>query len=275
MNIYSDIHAAYLGVLADVWDNPDFICSPRGLEIREKVDYQFKILNPESMPIATMDEERNLVIADYTQKEQDLYYSGSNRVEDFAKISKFWNKLATVDGLIHSAYGYLIFKNKSHGSVYELARKNEDGCITWPNWNEVTAPDKDGYPTCPTMRTPWEVCVEALKADKDTRQAILRFSLPSHFYKGNRDVVCTMHGNFLIRNNALQLSIVMRSNDLVKGLCYDAPFFISLMDKMIEDLKEIYPDLTKSSYTHTVHSLHCYKRDELIILKMLGRECPM
>ena len=119
-------------------------------------------------------------------------------------------------------------------------------------------------------RTPWEWAVDSLKADKDTRQAILRFSLPEHQYWGNKDQTCTLSGNFLIRENKLNLSIVMRSNDVWLGLTYDLPWFVSLMDLMLDELKATYPDLTKGAYTHTVHSLHVYERDFEKIRKAIG-----
>lgn len=241
-NTYDDIHSAYLGVLADVWHYPEYRVAPRGLPIREKLDYSFTITNPKSEFIKTADVERNKVIARYSQDELDLYQSCSNRVEDFTKASKFWGNIAAPDGTITSAYGYLIWKQKSHGH---------------PLFEGV-------------MRTPWEWCVDSLKADKDTRQALLRFSLPEHFWKGNKDLTCTTHANFSIRDNKLNLSVVMRSNDMVKGLAYDLPFFISLGEKMVDELKDTYPELKVGSYSHMAHSLHCYEKDEEVIRKMLG-----
>lgn len=263
MKVYSDIHEAYLGTLADVYDNPDHIASPRGQKTREKLNYQFTVLNPVAEPIVTKDLERNKVIERYTKKESELYNSGTNRVEDFAKASKFWNKIANPDGTINSAYGYLIWENKSHGSHFEqeLVPVAEDRA--------------SGGKVCvykPVMRSPWEWSLESLKADPDTRQAILRFSLPEHAYKGVKDFTCTMYGIFSIREGALNLTINMRSNDLMKGLVYDLEFFVSLMDKMLEDLKDTYPKLKKGTYTHIVHSLHIYERDEEAILKMIGRK---
>jgi thymidylate synthase len=250
--VYGNIHEAYLSTLEDVYTNYEHRSSPRGLPIREKLDYTFKVLNPSSEPIKTKDEERNATIATYTEKEKALYNSGSCLVEDFSKASKFWEKLANPDGTINSAYGYLIWHNRSHGHPYYESGESR--------------PHKGNSHT---MRTPWEWCAESLKRDKDTRQAILRFSLPQHAYLGVKDFTCTMHGNFLIRDDKLNFSIVMRSNDIVKGLTYDMPWFCSLMDKMVEELKPFYPNLTKGSYTHTVHSIHLYEKDEATILKML------
>jgi hypothetical protein len=143
---YQTIDEAYREVLKDVYNNPDYKAAPRGLPIREKVDYVFSVLSPTSEPIKTADGERNKVIADYTNKEVVLYDSGTNKVADFAKASKFWEKLANPDGTINSAYGFLIWKNYSCTSLFS---------------------DR--------AMTPWEWAKESLEADKDTRQAIMRF----------------------------------------------------------------------------------------------------
>lgn len=249
---YANIHDAYLGTLNDIYFNYDFRSSPRGLPIREKLDYKFVVKNPVNEPIITFDLERNKVIEDYTKKEVELYNSQTNDVKDFVKASKFWGKLANPDGTVNSAYGYLVWANKSHGNLL---------------YEKENLATPEGFPT---MRTPWEWCVESLKYDKDTRQAFLRFSLPEHQYWGNKDQTCTMHANFLIRDNKLNLTVVMRSNDLVLGLVYDLPWFVSLMDKMLHELKTTYPNLEKGTYSHFVHSLHIYERDEDKVLKMLG-----
>jgi thymidylate synthase len=259
------LHEAYLGTLADVYDNPDYICSPRGQRIREKLYYGFQITNPRNEPIITEDRERNITINNYTKSECELYDSGTNSAEDFGKASKFWLKLANPDGTVNSAYGHLIKHKKSHGNpIYELANQMK-------GMDSVAVSEYLGQMAVEAMRTPWEWCVDSLKSDKDTRQAILRFSLPEHFYKGNKDMTCTLDGNFHIRDNKLLFRVHMRSNDLTLGLVYDLPWFIGLMHDMVNELKDVYPDLEVGTYTHIVDSLHIYDRDEDKILKMLGR----
>ena len=76
----------------------------------------------------------------------------------------------------------------------------------------------------------------------------------------------------MIRDNKLNLTINMRSNDMTLGLVYDLPWFVSLMYKMRDELTDAYPDLEIGAYTHMVHSLHIYDRDEDKILKMIGRK---
>jgi thymidylate synthase len=252
---YRNLHEAYLGSLADVYDNPDHIAEPRGQRTREKLNYQFTITEPTMEAVITNDPERNDVIQSYTDKETALYDSCSNRVEDFIQASKFWGKLANPDGTVNSAYGYLIWKNRSHGN---------------PRYEDNRVRPSGEQP--PSLRTPWEWAKLSLVADKDTRQAILRFSLPEHQWVGNKDQTCTLSGIFMIRENKLNLTIAMRSNDLTLGLVYDLPWFISLIFRMRDELKTTYPDLEIGSYTHQVHSLHIYDRDEEKILKMLGRK---
>lgn len=267
MKTYENINEAYLGTLADIYDNPDFVCSPRGQTVREKLYYGFQVTNPENKSIKTHDENRNKIIETYTAKECELYDSGTCSAEDFGKASKFWLKLANPDGTVNSAYGHLIKHKKSHGNpIYEL---NEQ-LNTLSDSAAVSA--FLSQKSVEAMRTPWEWCVDALKSDKDTRQAVLRFSLPEHFYKGNKDMTCTLNGNFHIREDRLYFRVHMRSNDLTLGLVYDLPWFVGLMDDMLEELKDTYPTLQKGTYTHIVDSVHIYDRDKEKILKMLGRE---
>jgi thymidylate synthase len=251
---FDNIHDAYEQVLSDVYNNPDYTSSPRGMEIRERVNYKFIINHPTSDPIKTHDLKRNETIADYTKKEVELYNSRSNLASDFAKASKFWEKIANPDGTINSGYGYLIWGNPSFGN---------------PNYEYYESefiPAECGY----GMRTPWQWAKDSLLKDKDTRQAFIKFSLPEHHWFGNKDQTCTMHGNFLIRDNKLHLTIVMRSNDVVFGLVYDLPWFCSLIDRMLDDIKNMYPKVKKGTYTHIAHSMHMYSRDKEKVLKMLG-----
>lgn len=272
--VYFDIHSAYLGTLEEVYDMPDSTSAPRGQKVRERFNYQFTIQNPKVEHVITKDPERNKVIESYSQKEFDLYESCSDDVQEFGKASKFWLKLANPDGTVNSAYGKLIWKDKTHGnSPYEFSDvfkniKQHEQQFGWISGNDIKEIERV---TNEAMRTPWDWCKLALTSDKDTRQAVLRFSRPDHFWVGNKDFTCTLHGFFQIRDDKLDLTINMRSNDLTLGLVYDLPWFISLMYKMKDELKDVYPDLKIGNYTHYVHNLHVYDRDEDKILKMLGR----
>jgi len=264
MKVYDTIHEAYLGTITDVLDNPDYVCKPRGMEIYEKVDYSFKVLYPVAEPIVTKDLERNKVIAEYTKKEMDLYDSYSNKAKDFAKASLFWNKIQNPDGTINSAYGYLIWKNKSQGNRKYEVGSGAGGC-------DMATTQSQADKLNNWKRSPWDWAKQCLISDKDTRQAVMHFALPEHKWIGNKDQVCTMHANWLIRDNQLNLTITMRSNDLALGLPYDISWFISLIDMMRSELAEVYPDLKCGSYTHIAHSMHIYTKDFDRMKKMIGR----
>lgn len=261
MKKYKTTSEAYLAALRDVLENPDFISSPRGMKTYEKMNYGFIVESPTTDVIVTNDEERNKKIASYTRKECELYDAGSNLASEMAKASKFWLKIANPDGTINSNYGFLAFVNKSHGNDFEkeLVQISSD-CKSGGSVN--------AYKT--KMRTPYEWALESLRRDKDSRQAILRFSLPEHQWMGNKDQTCTLHANFLIRDDQLHMTVNMRSNDLMLGLVYDMPWFISVQERMIEDLKDLYPELKIGTYTHIVNSIHIYDRNVEDVKKMLG-----
>ena len=101
---------------------------------------------------------------DYLAGELDWYMSGSLRVEDIEKHSKFWTKLADSNGTVNSNYGFLALIEK-HGGKSQL-----------------------------------EWVIDSLKDDSDTRQAVINYNQPRHKYKGNKDFVCTLTQEFRAAN---------------------------------------------------------------------------
>jgi len=51
----------------------------------------------------------------------------------------------------------------------------------------------------------------------------------------------------------------MRSNDIIFGLCNDVFNFSLFQQLMLNELREIYPDLELGSYYHIAGSLHLYE----------------
>ena len=209
--------------------------SPRGFDTREIRNAYFSVANPHPHPITTCDAELNKKISKYTEAEFKLHERGCRSADEFAAYAPFWNNVANKDRTINSAYGYLIWFNRGY----------------------------DGL-------TPWMFAKAQLERDIETRQAVLAFQLPEHRTLTTKDLVCTMHGWFSIRDNRLNFDIVMRSNDAILGLVYDMPWFISLMWKMRAALATTYPDLVVGTYSHYVHSLHLYDRDVERACKIVG-----
>jgi len=250
---YTTTSEAYLDLLKNIVENYENLSSPRGQLIREISNYIFEVKKPTSESIITNDLERNTIIKDYTIKEMEWYLSGFRSVESATKISKFWNKIANPDGTVNSNYGFLTMKDHSEG----------DG--SYESYPNTLACDMSSF-----KRTPWEWAKQSLLNDKDSRQAVMRINKPYHAWIGNKDFPCTMHVSFSIRNENLNMTAVMRSNDVLRGTVYDVPFFVYLQNKMTLELLDKYPNLKTGSYTHIAHSMHMYEKDLSVILKMIG-----
>jgi hypothetical protein len=262
-NTHKTMSEAYLAMLSDLMWYSEYEAAPRGMPIKEITNYSIRVSHPTSGNIVTRDPERNKVIAAYTEKEKALYNSGTLLTKDFAEASKFWERLDNSDGTINSNYGHLVFFDESEGNS-----KYENELV--PMSYTVDGEEHDDVAQITVMRTPYEWAKQCLLKDKDTRQAIVRFNKPYHAWSTNKDFVCTLNGNFHIRDNKLNFSIVMRSNDAVKGTAFDFPYFVSIQERMLADLKSTYPELEMGYFEHFAHSLHIYTKDSEIVKKMLG-----
>jgi thymidylate synthase len=106
----------------------------------------------------------------------------------------------------------------------------------------------------------FDVAVETLKADKDSRRASIVILQPYHLNMKTNDVPCTYSLNFRIRENKLNMSVHMRSQDAVFGMGNDAPTFSIIHEMLFTVLKDTYPELELGIYYHTADSFHIYAR---------------
>lgn len=213
-----------------VFNEYEYETSPRGMKIRECIDVAVKISDPTSNLFKCQDKKLTMPTG-YTKKEICLYLNGYNKADLFAKASLFWDTIKNQDGTINSAYGNLIFN-----------------------------------PSLLDGRSQFDWAYDSLVADKDSRQALMRYNNTCHQYNGNKDLPCTFIQIFHIRNNKLMSTVMMRSNDIVSGMVHDIPSFTLFQWLMYLKLKaNKYPDLEIGEYVHIANSLHLYERDfELI-----------
>jgi len=223
----------YEKALRDTLENPEYISSPRGMEIKEISNAALVIDDP-YFPLYE-NEVRSSQFR-YIAGETVWYFTGRKDIKFINEYSKFWKQLDNGDGTVNSAYGNLIFKE----------------------------PLSDG-------RNQWQWALDSLIKDRDSRQAILHFNKPSHQWQGNKDFVCTLNGVFQIRDNRLNFTVDMRSNDLILGTATDIAFFCLLQQQMLSHLQIHYPNLRMGNYTHIVHSLHIYERHFDLVKRMLDK----
>lgn len=147
------------------------------------------------------------------------YASCNNTWKAIEPYSKFWKEISDDGETVNSNYGHCIRK-------------------------------KFGFDQ-------WELCKEMLKANPDTRQAVIHIKEARDLRTNpTKDVNCTIALQFILRNNKLDLIVTMRSNDLWLGLPYDLFNFTCMQIQMAMEL-----GVEIGTYYHNAGSLHLYTRD--------------
>lgn len=160
---------------------------------------------------------------EYLEKELDFYASGSRQLEDAVKMSKFWSKCSDDGKTINSNYGFLLFHDKN----------------------------KHGF-------TQFEHAINCLRNNPDSKKAVMTLYSKEHAYISN-DNPCTLIINLYIQGDALNMQVIMRSNDLWYGLPYDLPFFRVVHYTALAMLKRTYPNLGLGYHIHQALNLHFYE----------------
>jgi thymidylate synthase len=95
-----------------------------------------------------------------------------------------------------------------------------------------------------------------LKVDPDSRQAVMTIYGVQDRHE-TKDVPCTIMHHYMLRNGKLNLTVYMRSCDILWGLPYDANGFCFIQEFMAAAL-----GVEMGTYTHIVGSLHSYNERE-------------
>lgn len=222
----------YIRSLGYLYNSPQYISSPRGMKVKENLNVGLVIKDPR---FCLYYNPRRSSQYKYIAAELLWYFTGRSDLKFIENYASFWRKIANDDQTVNSAYGNLIFK-----------QKNEHGISQW-QW-----------------------AMRSLIQDKDTRQAVMLFNKPQYQYSNNKDFICTLSGLFMIRNNRLNLTINMRSNDVILGTPTDVAFFCILLQQAHKLLKEYYPELKLGKYTHIANSYHLYEKHFSLVEDMLN-----
>lgn len=198
--------------------------APRGLNVRERRDISFIIKNP-------MD---NLVYNKFRQASprylaaENLWYlSGDDNASSIVKYAPFWGTIADEDGKVNSNYGKYLFKTL-----------DENGKSQFDKLYDLLSSDKDTRKALYVQ----PICGDVANGVKDTRYT--------------KDTICTASYQFQIRNNKLELTVYMRSNDLINGTCNDIFFFTTLQIMMAQRL-----GIELGNYRHVTGNIHIYEKD--------------
>jgi len=123
--------------------------------------------------------------------------------------------------------------------------------------------------------------IDTLKVDKDSRRASIMILSSTHLLSKTPDYPCTYSLNFRIRNNRLNMTVHMRSQDAIFGMGNDAPAFSMVQEMVYVTLRDTYPELVMGIYHHFADSLHIYEKHFKMVQKIIKSpssftrvECP-
>lgn len=157
---------------------------------------------------------RNMSLS-YLIAELSWYFSASRDTKLIGKFASLWNRI-TDDGFTsNSAYGFILHKKFGFDQI--------------------------------------ESASKILKADPDSRRAVVNINTPSADAIWTKDEPCTIALQFLIRNKKLECTAMMRSSDLWYGIPYDVAYFTTLQKLVAHSLS-----LEPGPYHHFSVSLHIY-----------------
>ena len=163
------------------------------LLLDEKSDHGTKELTNVLLTINDVSEQiitKRDISLSYLCGELLWYFSGSNDVNFISKFAKKWREISDDNCTSNSAYGHILYLRHGFNQLVKI--------------------------------------IELLKKDKHSRRAVINFNVPNRNVIETKDEICTIALQFIIRDNKLHCTAMMRSNDVYTGMPYDIAFFISL-----------------------------------------------
>ena len=177
---------------------------------------------------------------DYLKKEFLWYLKGDRFDASITEHAKLWREIMNKDGSFNSNYGQYVFGEQKQ----------------------------------------FDQIIKLLRERKNSKRASILLLTKDHVSSDTNDVPCTYALNFRIRNNKLNMTVHMRSQDAIYGLGNDIPTFSFIHEMMYNALREFYPDIEYGRYHHFVDSLHVYEKHWPMLEKILDDdefeeiECP-
>ena len=175
----------------------------------------FEIQHPAANAIVNSTVKRNWSI-EYAEAEWQWYLSSDRNI---SKLGKLYGKVPAIWKRMADTEGNV---NSNYG---------------W-QWNRNGQLDK---------------VIGQLQNNPDTRQAAISIYDGKEISDYTYDTPCTYAVQFTILNNKLNMSVVMRSNDLWYGFCNDQYQFSNLQKLVAHETR-----YDVGTYYHFAHNLHLY-----------------
>jgi len=236
---FESVEEAYPALLEALLNEGDFV-SPRNMLTREISPVGITITNPRKKIVSHPIRKLNY---GFMVGELLWILQGRNDLS-IAHYNSQWAQFSDDGEILNGAYGQRIFRWDGAFDIIDESYVDEEN-NTHPSFEiqQVTI-------------NQFEKAYELLKEDPDSRQATIALFNPAQDYRITKDKPCTNLMRFTIRNGKLNMFVVMRSNDIIKGFPYDIFNFIMLQEIMAGKL-----NIEVGKYTHVADSLHLYETD--------------
>ena len=235
---FNSFEEAYPQLLKTLMDEGAEV-SPRGMLTKEIAPVGITINNPKKRVISHKDRKNNY---GFMVAELLWMLRKSNDVEEIGHYNRQWFKFSDDGKTLNGAYGQRIFDWDGMFDIWQETQYNEQG-------NPSTTFECEHI-----VINQFEKAYEQLKADPDTRQATIVLFNPVQDYRETKDKPCTNLIRFMIRNGKLNMTVFMRSNDIILGFPYDIYNFTMMQEIMAGKL-----GIEVGKYTHIADSLHIYE----------------
>lgn len=123
----------------------------------------------------------------------------------------------------------------------------------WKNMMDIDGNVNSNYGWQWSRNNQLKEVIDILKTQTETRKASISIYDGKEIFTYKNDTPCTYAVNFTILNNKLNMSVLMRSNDLWYGFCNDQYCFSKLQEKVALEL-----NMEIGTYFHFTNNLHIY-----------------
>jgi thymidylate synthase len=179
-------------------------------------NYGFTIKNPLDNKITNQERLWNKI---YAEREWNWYLSKNPNVLELAKKAKIWLNHMDSFGNVNSNYGAQINRNNQLDIIIEQIKRKQSNRHAW-----LTIYDGKEKKSSPYTNNGYE-----------------------------KDTPCTLNIGFQFYNNKLNMSVLMRSNDIWFGFCNDQYCF-----SKIHELVCLETGLDIGEYYHYAANMHLY-----------------
>ncbi|MFA5732929.1 MAG: thymidylate synthase [Acidithiobacillus sp.] len=211
--------SAYSIMINDLYNNGIEV-TPRGMPTLECNNYIIKIENPRKRIITN---QKRHLSAGFLVAEFLWIISGNDNIDMISYYNKQWLNFTDTsfsgENYLNGPYGPRIRNWYGIDQLYEVYNK--------------------------------------LKNDKDSRQAVIAIFDPQRDFKIRKDIPCNDFIQFSIRENKLNMSVYVRSQDILFGFPYDI-FHWTMMQEILASMLNV----ELGYYVNYSNSLHMYLRNE-------------